>query len=180
MISLLKGKIFKSTVLTQSGVGYKVYTVEKFKDNADVSLHISTVVRENSIMLFGFKNDIDLQFFENLIKINGVGPQTALLILRELTLDEIFYAIEKNDKNAFSKVKGLGPKGSQRLISDFVIPKEFNPGVNSTNNVRGDIVDLLVNLGYEEKIVKDILNVIKSESESEIVSEALSLLRSKA
>ena len=132
-------------------------------------------------MLFGFKNDIDLQFFENLNKINGVGPQTALLILRELTLDEIFYAIEKNDKNAFSKVKGLGPKGSQRLISDFVIPKEFNPGVNPTyNNVRGDIVDLLVNLGYEEKIVKDILNLIKSESESDIVSEALSLLRSKA
>jgi Holliday junction DNA helicase RuvA len=180
MISLLKGKIFKSTVLTQSGVGYKVYTVDKFKDNDDVSLHISTVVRENSIMLFGFKNDIDLQFFENLNKINGVGPQTALLILRELTLDEIFYAIEKNDKNAFSKVKGLGPKGSQRLISDFVIPKEFNPGVNSNSNVRGDIVDLLVNLGYEEKIVKDILNVIKSESESDIVSEALSLLRSKA
>lgn len=179
MISLLKGRIFKNTILTQSGVGYKVYTVDKFIDNEDVSLHISTVVRENSIMLFGFKKDIQLEFFENLNKVNGVGPQTALLILRELTLDEIFHAIQKNDKNAFSKVKGLGPKGSQRLISDFVIPKEFNPGVNSTNSGRGEIVDLLVNLGYEEKIVKDILNIIKSDSESEIVSEALSLLRSR-
>ena len=94
-------------------------------------------------------------------------------------MDEIFYALEKKDNKVFSKVKGLGPKGAQRIISDFTLPKEFNPGVNSTSNIRSEIVDLLVNLGYEEKIVKETLNSIKSVSESEIVSEALAVLRSK-
>jgi Holliday junction DNA helicase RuvA len=179
MISLLVGKINKNTILTKSGVGYKVFTVDNFNDSEDVTLHISTIVRENAIMLFGFNDSIQLEFFENFNKINGVGPQTALLILRELSLDEIFYALEKKDNKVFSKVKGLGPKGAQRIISDFILPKEFNPGVNSTSNIRSEIVDLLVNLGYEEKIVKETLNSIKSVSESEIVSEALAVLRSK-
>lgn len=125
MIGYLRG-----TVITQlnqeiwidvQGVGYRVRTNDKLQmtNEKTVELFIHTAVREDAITLYGFSTIDELQLFELLISVSGVGPKTAMGIVGAASADEIETAISQADVNFFTKVPGIGKKGAQRIIVDL-------------------------------------------------------------
>lgn len=177
MIAYLSGIYTQGAVITDYGVGYKVFLSKELSENSKVELFISTIYKENSVTLYGFEDKNSQLFFESLIKINGIGPQTALNILSNSSLDILYQAIESKNVAFLSKIKGLGAKGANRIISDIKLPTISYK--NSINDSKLEILNLLSNLGFEQNKIISVLSEIDSVDDNILVSTALSKLRNK-
>lgn len=176
MISYIKGKYSNGSIITNSGLGYKILLSKEFAENSEIELYISTVYRENAILLYGFEDTQSLSLFESLIKINGIGPQTAYNILSSYPTFDIYQAIESKNIVFLSKIKGLGSKSVNRIISDVKLPVLHFDNKSVTNKY--EIISLLSDLGFEKNKVISVLSEINSDDEKIIISTALSKLRS--
>jgi len=131
MISQLTGKItYKGDnfiIIDASSVGYKVFVpndtikeIDKLNtSDKKTTLWTHLAVRENSMDLFGFLTKEDLDFFELLISISGIGPKTALGVFSAGTRDEIIKATIAGDVEFFEKVPRLGRKNAQKIIIEL-------------------------------------------------------------
>ncbi|MDR1897549.1 MAG: Holliday junction branch migration protein RuvA [Prevotellaceae bacterium] len=127
MYEYIKGQIVSLTptyaVIDVHGIGYNILislqTYSKLADTAEAKLYINQIVREDANLLYGFHNEDERQIFRLLINVNGVGPNTALMMLSSLSADEIRTAILKEDANTLKGVKGIGLKTAQRIIVDL-------------------------------------------------------------
>ncbi len=126
MFGYLKGQVaFRRGAevwVVVGGVGYRVkmHTSKFKKQNGEgVELFIHTAVRENDISLYGFETMEELQLFELLLTVSGVGAKTAQAIVGDGTVDQIGKAIREADVGFFTRVPGIGKKGAQRIIVDL-------------------------------------------------------------
>jgi Holliday junction DNA helicase RuvA len=172
MIGKLKGKIDTilddKLILDVGGVGYNVYvsfkTLSLMRDKIgkDITILIETIVREDHIHLYGFANQIEKTWFNELCKVSGVGNKVGLKILGAMSIDDIILALNSGDKTLFSKVPGIGPKLALRIVSELKdsakkIAGDFTvSNNNSTSNnhsggskVLADALSALENLGYK-------------------------------
>jgi len=180
----IKGKVVKKEptfvdVECSSGLTYRVlvslYTSAKIKD--EVSLHTTYIVREDYQKLFGFITFEEKEIFDRVLKINGVGPSTALAICSTLTPDGFFQALASSNIDAFKKVPGIGPKSAKRILvelGDFV-PKESNK--NSQSLAKDKAVMALESLGFKKEAIKKAMLKCKSEDIQELIKEALKILK---
>ena len=119
MISYLKGALLhqdlKSVILDVSGVGYKVFTntasIGKSEKTCAFWTHLA--VRENALDLYGFKTKEELEFFELLISVSGIGPKSAMGIMTVATLSNLRHAIASGDTSHLTKVSGVGKKNAE-------------------------------------------------------------------
>lgn len=106
-----------------SGVGYLVRcgvrALRDMREGEPVRLHVETHVREQAITLFGFTNEEERAWFERLQSVQGVGPKAALAILDILTPGDIMSAAALEDKTAFSRASGVGPKLAARIATEL-------------------------------------------------------------
>ncbi len=176
MIAKLRGivdSIYEdSCVIDVSGVGYLVFssskTLSKLVREKEVALLIETVVREDSISLYGFYEPLEKEWFNTLTKVQGVGAKVCLSILSALSPNELAAAVAAQDKASFSRAAGVGPKLAARLttelkgkivtvpmgdvdLSTLNIEDEKTPVVENmaAGNLLEDVVSALVNLGYQ-------------------------------
>lgn len=174
MIAKLTGivdSIFEeSAIIDVSGVGYLVFasskTLSKLKKGESAALLIETVVREDSISLFGFSDAFEKEWFLTLTKVQGVGPKMALNILSVLSPVQLGAAISAQDKTPFLRVSNVGPKIAARLVTELkgkiVVPKSQEVrfigdkaddaaplASTAETNVSEDVISALVNLGYQ-------------------------------
>lgn len=127
MIAYLKGRIaFKSPtriVVEVSGVGYELlislHTYAQIEKQEAVQILVHEVIREDSYTLYGFATEEERRLFSLLIGVSGVGPATAQLLLSAMTPQEAQAAILDEREQAFSSVKGIGPKTARRLILEL-------------------------------------------------------------
>jgi len=128
MISYLEGKIIlkkdKFIILNIAGVGYKVFLSKKALSiipeiGKDVKFFCFTDVKENAIDIYGFSNPKQLEFFEILDSIRGVGPKAALEISSLGSLEEIKEKVLAKDENLFSKIPGIGKKKAMTIILEL-------------------------------------------------------------
>lgn len=130
MIAYIQGKVLKTytgkisyiDILISSGVGYRVFVPTNLilpASDEDISVYTSFQVREDSQTLYGFTNEIDRDFFEQLIGVSGVGPKIGLAILSTYKKDELENIILEGDSKKLSKVPGLGTKGAQKIILEL-------------------------------------------------------------
>lgn len=129
MIGWLSGQIIDKQqpgklVLNVNGVGYDVETslatffqVESLP--APVSLHIHTVVREDALLLYGFFTQQERQLFRALIKVNGIGPKSAIAILSSMNPEEFVQCIQHHNLMALTKLPGIGKKTAERLLIEM-------------------------------------------------------------
>jgi Holliday junction DNA helicase RuvA len=162
----------ESCIIDVGGVGYLVFassrTLSKLKNSEKTTLYIETVVREDSISLFGFTDTYEKEWFLTLTKVQGVGSKVALSILSVLTPLQLAAAVSAQDKNIFLRASGVGPKLASRLITELkgkiVTPQaadirstntlpddESTPSVlnNTQNDELEDVISALINLGYQ-------------------------------
>lgn len=127
MIAKLRGIIDSfgedSVIVDVNGVGYLVYassrTLSKLVKGSEATLFIETVVREDSISLFGFASALEKEWFLTLTKVQGVGSKVCLSILSVLTPAQLAQAVAAQDKASFSRASGVGPKLAARIVTEL-------------------------------------------------------------
>ncbi len=127
MIAKLKGIIDTIgedyCIIDVNGVGYLVFasakTLGRLTLKSPAALLIETVVREDSITLFGFADALEKEWFITLTKVQGVGAKVCLSILSALTPMQLSQAITAQDQNSFTRANGVGPKLAARIVTEL-------------------------------------------------------------
>ncbi len=158
MISSIEGKLEyigpDYVILNTNGVGFKIMTpAPAFLANGQtVKLYTYLSVREDALVLFGFKTMSDLDLFQILINVNGVGPKLGLSMLATYDSKTLTTAIINGNESMLTSISGLGKKTAARIIVDLkdkVAEKWIGEvDTESTSNYDKDVVDALMALGY--------------------------------
>jgi Holliday junction DNA helicase RuvA len=170
MIGKLKGIIDSYgedfIVLDVNGVGYLVHcsarTLQELPGVGEpAALSIETYVREDQIRLFGFRSDVEREWFRLLQTVQGVGAKVALAVLGTLKPGDLASAIAMRDKAMVARTPGVGPKVAERIVTELKdrapAYAEVDPAVirlsGAVEDKRApqplaDAVSALVNLGY--------------------------------
>ena len=169
MIAHLRGTILEKhpnrVVVEVGGVGYDVAVpLSTFYGLADaggqVALRVHTHVREDAISLFGFATALELELFERLIGISGIGPKVGLAVLSGIEPQELIGAIERGDLARLTAIPGVGKKTSERIVLELKdrLPKApVTPaaaGVDVAPVLRDDLLSALMNLGYHRPLAE--------------------------
>lgn len=192
MFEFFEGKFVEITpsyiVVNCGGVGYKIeislnsYTVLKEKSEGKVLVH--HIVREDAQLLFGFENEKERKLFRHLISVNGVGANTARMILSSLSCDDLIEAVVTENVNVIKAVKGIGLKTAQRIIIDLkdnlnkieIVKTESVIG----NKNREEALLALQTLGFNKTIIEKTLDKILKTNASlgveELIRQALKVL----
>jgi Holliday junction DNA helicase RuvA len=173
MIAHLSGTLFSkqatSVIVDVGGVGYEVtIPLSTFYDLEDtgkpVQLRIYTHVREDTLQLYGFKTIRERELFLKIISVSGIGPKLGITLLSGMSADELIAAIRTNDLARLTLIPGIGRKTAERLVielrekvaaltsaqlEDTLTMKAAATGESRQDDVRGDALSALLNLGYQ-------------------------------
>ncbi len=179
MFYYLKGKVVISEkefiVLDVGGVGYKVHMKddERPEETSDTVVYCYFQKTDNDTRLYGFNKKENLELFEKLIKISGVGPKTALPIASSLTIEELRKGIETEDKQVLRKIFSIGKKKGQQVI--FELSRKFIKEAEED-----EVFDTLKELGFCPQEIHKALKVIcEKENSEKRIKEALKVLGKK-
>lgn len=178
MIRRLEGTVVTAhspvVVLDVGGVGYEVLSATLTVQTGDHCVaSIFTVVREDAITLFGFRDETERGLFAMLLNVNGVGPKSALAIIGSLSSDEISLALQNGDPKPFTAVKGIGKKAAERIVID--LSGSINRQAESDNDTL-TIASALENLGFSRREYQALLPKLPSGSMEAQLAWALSQL----
>jgi Holliday junction DNA helicase RuvA len=190
MISRLTGLIAhidpKYIVLDVQGVGYKVFTTVDImnklgKTNEPATFWTYLAVRENALDLYGFSSLSELNFFELLITISGIGPKTALGILNAAPVGTLLTAVQTGDTSHLTKISGIGKKVAEKIVLELKDKVEkFTHTEESKSAMKNDsdALEALKSLGYSPNEARDVLKelpktIIKTNDK---IREALKIL----
>jgi len=171
MIGSIKGKITHKSanyiILETGGIGYKVFAPQVFlvtwKLGQDLSVMIYTHVREDQITLFGFQTLPELEFFEMLLTVSGVGPKSALAIMSLASIDMIKSAIVSEDPSVFTKVSGIGRKTAERVIVELKEKLKTEVDAAPVAKEHSEAMDALIALGYSQAEARDALKTVPKD-----------------
>lgn len=192
MIAYLKGKLIRKdpshVIVDVNGIGYQVAislnTFSEIKDQENIQLSTYLHVREDAHILFGFASESEKHMFQHLISVNGVGPNTALVVLSYLPPAELKSAIVSEDAAALQAVKGIGGKTALRLILELkdklrkdTIEDTGKPGLVH-NTMKQEALTALVTLGITKaQAEKSIDSILKRAGNTlsleELIKQAL-------
>ena len=169
MIAKITGKIeyLKNSyvVIDVLGVGYKVhlsaYTFGKIAGRSEISLFIHTYVREDTLALYGFLVPEELEMFELLISISGIGPKAGMSILSIATPKTIKTAILNEDPSILTKVSGIGKKTAERVILELQNKvADLSVGDKEEAVMDVDSIEALMTMGYSNTEARDALKSV--------------------
>lgn len=188
MIAFIRGKIVDCQpahiIIEAGGIGYSVHislnTYSKLRDQKEGLILTHQIIREDGHFLYGFAEDDERQLFIHLISVNGVGANTARVILSSLEAQSIKDAIVTGDDQVFRKVKGVGPKTAQRIIIDLKdkVGREHLPSTSGTRTTgllteRSEAISALVALGFNRAQVEQVLRSFSPDELKELSLEEL-------
>ena len=106
-----------------SGLAYEVMvsmnTLYQLTDKSDVCLLTHFVVREDTQQLYGFYEASERELFQALIKVNGVGPKSAISILSSISVNDFIFCVQQQDTARLVKLPGIGKKTAERLLIEM-------------------------------------------------------------
>lgn len=187
MIAYLQGTVLKKfekkIILLTQDIGYAVQTSksinEALTEGQKAKFFIYHNIREDSSDLYGFESPEDLDFFEQLISINGIGPKVGLEICN-IPSDQVKSAIFNEDEKFICKIPGIGQKTAKRIILelkgkisiDKLTSLEHKHQGISPNNANDDVISALEKLGYQRRVILSILEKMPQEisTDEEIIT----------
>lgn len=189
MIAYIKGEIVEieenKIVLEHGGIGYHIYmpgsdTSKLLHVGEEIKIYTYLHVKEDLLQLYGFLAKDDLQIFQLLIGVNGIGPKGALGVLSGMTADELRFAILADDAATIAKAPGIGKKTAQKLILElkdklnleeaFELKLSHTAGdvpENTNAGNRNEAVQALTALGYSNA---DAFQAVKQVQDAENLS----------
>jgi len=168
VIARLKGTLVEKSpnrlIVDVAGVGYDVLVpLSTFyglgEAGSPVTLRVHTHVREDVIALYGFSTPLELDLFERLIAINGIGPKLALAVLSGIDPGELVRAIRAQDVGRLTRIPGVGKKTAERLGLELKDRLPHGTGAPDTpagagDDRRTDLLSALTNLGYKGAVAE--------------------------
>ncbi len=197
MIAHLHGELARVesdyAVVDVSGVGYKVYVplaviAQLPPVGTKTKFLVSTIVKEDSITLYGFAEQSQKAVFELLLTVSGVGPKVALNILSELSVESIINAISSESFVELNRVSGVGTKTAQRIVLELkekvttlVWTRAARVAMPPEQQVLNDAIEGLVALGYNRNDARTaaesaLKSIADKRDTAAIVTNALKLL----
>lgn len=187
MIYYIQGAIVERhptyLIVENQGLAYQVFislnTYSQLEGARSAKILTHFIVKEDGHYLYGFSTEQERQLFILLLSVNGVGPNTARLILSSLDPDSIKSAISMKDDLVFRKIKGVGPKTAQRIIIDLYdkIGKEINTGIHldgkNRNTRYSEAISALLALGFSKAAIDQVFKSLPQATDPEITVEEL-------
>ena len=175
MIASVSGKVLASTLgavtLEVGGVGLLVHTTNRIASKIlvgqNTTLHTVLVVREDSLTLYGFLDAMELETFDLLRSVSGVGPKSALSILTTLSVPEIADAVASESDSVFRLVSGVGAKTAKLITLSLAGKISGSSSTSASFGTGRASVDALIGLGYSEKEATVTVRKVASENMSD-------------
>lgn len=180
-----------SVIVDVSGIGYRVHvtggTVEALSQSIDlpVSLWTHHVVREDASDLYGFMSLDDLEVFNHLLSVSGIGPKSALGILNAADADTLREAISTENASYLTKTSGIGKKTAEKIVLELKdkVGMQRRPDTTTTggqtqrNDSGALVIDALISLGYAGADVRAIMKDLdRNATTQDQLKHALKLL----
>lgn len=168
-------------ILMAGPVGYKVFTPEYHTLKSVVTLWIETIVREDSIRLFGFSTISAQNLFNQLTGVSGVGPKVALAILSTIKTDTLISAIATGDAKTIATAPGVGKKVAEKIIVELknkMGGASFNFATDTTSGAGNALPDLLAaleSLGYKRLDIIDMAGRLVADNPDADISRLVPL-----
>jgi Holliday junction DNA helicase RuvA len=145
------------------GVGIFVHVPapESFSAGTVATLSTHLAVKQDGLELYGFSDPADLAFFNQLLSVSGVGPKTALSILKRAPREALANAIGKRDIPYLTRVVGLGKKAAEKLAVE--LSEKMKAGTGTGGDADAEVFDMLVALGYTEREARKALTGVGAE-----------------
>ena len=127
------------------------------REGHELAVHTSLIVREDALTLFGFATRAELDVFELLIGVTGVGPKSALGVLSALSPEQVAAAVQGDDDAVFRKVSGIGPKTAKLItvsLAGKLVATASSPAPTAvvTGGVAESVLAALTGLGWSERV----------------------------
>ena len=192
MISSLRGTVLSASggtaVIEVGGVGLAVQLtpdhVLSLRVGDQAFVHTSLIVREDALQLFGFADLDQLQVFELLNGVSGVGPKSAIGVLAVLSPDQVADAVAADDDAPFRKVSGIGPKTAKLIVVSLTgklaarrAPARAVAAKGAPSAVPDSVIVALVGLGWPEKIAAEAVSDVVAETDESARGSVQALLR---
>ena len=190
MIASLSGLVLKGgedfVVVGVGGVGIRVFVprtvLEDTAVGRQINLHTHLIVRETELTLYGFKHEDELQLFEVMLGVKGIGPKVGLAIVSTLSPELLKSAILREETAVLQRVPGIGKKTAERIMFDLRSKLDFSlestTAVSLVTDNDAEVIEFLTALGFSiveaqsalQKIPRDVQGV------DERVQQALQFL----
>ena len=174
---LVRGKIgSKALIVETQGIGYLIYAslevVIGARIDSELELWCVTVVREDSLTLFGFVTLGERNLFEALIGVRLIGPALAQMIVSTLRVEDLIEAVETNETAMLRGVPGIGEKTANRILVELssklaVIRAAVGEDaigntrrINLSTNTRRDVESALMALGFDSREIHSVLSLV--------------------
>jgi Holliday junction DNA helicase RuvA len=182
VIARLRGRLADKSpnrvIVDVGGIGYDVavplstyYTLGEA--GSDVSLRVHTHVREDTLALYGFSTPLELQIFERLIGISGIGPKLALAVLSGIDVADLVRAVHAGDVGRLTAIPGIGKKTAERIELELKdkLPKGLIDETAAAagapgGGLRQDLLSALLNLGYHRPLAEKAVDAALSRTGS--------------
>ncbi len=177
MIGFLEGLIFDvgddSLILKVNGIGYEISATRQTLSDALVligqtmPMWIYSHIREDAFQLFGFLMKPEKEFFTQLLKVNGIGPKSALTVMSGAQVSQIQQWIEAGDAKALSALPKIGKKTAEQIVltlkGKLVLIDEKTKSPKKSENHR-QISSALVNLGFKTQLVEEFILTVDQKA----------------
>jgi holliday junction DNA helicase RuvA len=188
MITYLKGKLVHKdpthVIIEVNGIGYQVSislnTFGEIKDKEDIKLSTYLHIREDAHILYGFSSSQEKAMFQHLISVNGIGPNTAMVVLSFLPPGELRAAIIREDAVALQSIKGIGGKTAQRLILELKDKLRKDAGEETSqglslphNKTKEEALTALLTLGIARPAAEKSIDAVLKRSGNSLTLEEL-------
>jgi Holliday junction DNA helicase RuvA len=159
-------------ILLVQGVGYELHcstqTLQELDGKSFVEVWVHTHVREDALQLFGFATELEKNLFLALLKVNGVGPKSALNIVSGAPTGQIVQWIEDSNIGALTKLPKVGKKSAEQIV--LTLQGKLVRGETGSEQrfrARSQIVSALVNLGFRIGDVEKVVDRMAPETDLE-------------
>ena len=184
MIRYIKGIIYHqmdSSIIVEnsSGIGFNIMipsgsSFYKLTDGEEVKVHTSMIVKEDDISLYGFSDREELELFELLITVSGIGAKGAMSIMSVLSPNALKLAIASGDSKSMSTANGVGKMTAERIIIDLKdklgsfdeteLDTHIDDKIFLNDDTRSEAKIALISLGYSQQEAENAISKIKGES----------------
>ena len=192
MFSYIKGNLaytgLNHVVLDVNGIGFKIYTSQtsineaaSLTDKTDVTFHTYLYIKEGIMDLYGFYSKEELELFEMLISVSGVGAKGAIAILSVASYQKISVSIVTGDAKFISRAQGIGSKTAQRIClelkdkisNDALVSsgeEDIQPNIVNMDSKK-EAISALMALGYSKQMSEKA--VLKTDSAIDKVEDII-------
>jgi holliday junction DNA helicase RuvA len=190
VISSVRGTVLSAVgthvVIEVGGIGLAMHVTPRhcssLRVGSEAFVRTVLIVREDDLSLFAFAEPEELEVFEHLRSVTGVGPKSAMGVLAVLTPAEVARAIALDDDAAFRKVSGIGPKTAKLIVVSLAGKLHIAPAAPTSSErpsatVSDTVLVALIGLGWPERVAAQALEDAQADSSDSERGSVSALLR---